>query len=105
MLNLLNEARDSKFVTRKWKLQWNAIYYVGNEIIYNAEVLKSNHCNYNDTYILVKGDIVTTANYIPTQVAFKNCTPFTKCITKKRNNNTWCWRFRFSHINAQPNRM
>ena len=33
ILNLLNEANDSKFVTRKWNLfndQSNANYYVGN---------------------------------------------------------------------------
>ena len=32
--------------------------------------------------ILVSGDIVTTTHNIPTQVAFKNCAPFVKCITK-----------------------
>ena len=43
--------------------------------------MKSNLCDYNDAYILVKGDITVTA--VPTtQVAFKNCAPFTKCITK-----------------------
>ena len=45
ILNLLNEASDSKFVTRKWntdndKSNWN--YDVRNEIIYNTENLKSN---------------------------------------------------------------
>ena len=59
-----------------------ANYDVGNEIIYNGEVLKSDLCDYNDAHILVKGDIVTTAHNIPTQVAFKNCTPFIKYITK-----------------------
>ena len=47
MLNLLNEANDSKFVARKWNIandQSNENYYVGNEIIYNTEVLKHNHC-------------------------------------------------------------
>ena len=34
---------------------------MGNDIIYNTEVLKSNLCNYNDTYILVKGDITMEA--------------------------------------------
>ena len=34
---------------------------VGNEIIYTTEVLKSNLCDYNDTYILVRGDITVTA--------------------------------------------
>ena len=28
---------------------------VGNDIIYSAEVLKSNICDYNDAYILVRG--------------------------------------------------
>ena len=45
ILNLLKEPNDSKFVTRKWNIvsdQSNANYDVGNEIIYNTEVLKSN---------------------------------------------------------------
>ena len=85
ILNLLNEPNDSKFVARKGNIvndQSNANYDVGNEIIYNIEVLKSNLCDYNDAYILVRIDIVTTANNNPTPVAFKNCAPFTKCITK-----------------------
>ena len=69
----MNNANDSKFVTRKWNIvndNSKANYNAGNEIIYNTGVLKSNLCNCNDAYILVKGDItVTTA-------------PFTKYITK-----------------------
>ena len=56
-LNLLNEASGSKFVKRKWNIvndQSNASYDVGNAIIYNAKVLKSNLCDYNDAYILVR---------------------------------------------------
>ena len=34
-----------------------ANYDVRNEVIYNAETLKSDLCDYNDTYILVKSDI------------------------------------------------
>ena len=52
--NILNEANDSKFVTSKWNIvndQWNANGDVGNEIIYNTEVLKSNLCAYNDVYV------------------------------------------------------
>ena len=51
ILNLLNEADDSKFVTRKWKIVNDSSktnYDVENEIIYNTKVLKSNLCNYND---------------------------------------------------------
>ena len=50
ILNLLNEANDFKFVKRKWNIvndHSNANYGVGNEIIYNTEVLKSNLCDYN----------------------------------------------------------
>ena len=45
------------------------------------QVLKSSLCDYNNAYILVRGDItIIAAPQI--QVAFKNCAPFTKCITK-----------------------
>ena len=83
ILNLLNETNDSKFVTRKWNIvndNPKANYNVGNDIIYNTEVLKSN-CDYNGAYILVKGDITVTGAAV-TQITFKNCAPFTKCITK-----------------------
>ena len=33
-----------------------ANYSIGNEVIYSTEVLKSNLCDYNDPYILVRGD-------------------------------------------------
>ena len=58
ILNLLNGASDSWFVTRKWNIvndQSSDIYVVGNEFIYNTEVLKSNYCDYNDTFILPRG--------------------------------------------------
>ena len=81
---LLNEANDSKFVTRKWNIvkdNSKANYNAANEITYNTEVLKSGLCDYNNAYILVRGDITVTAAP-KTQVSFTNCTPFIKCITK-----------------------
>ena len=48
ILNLLNEANDSKFVTTKWNIvndNLNTNYDAANEIIYNTEVLKSRFCN------------------------------------------------------------
>ena len=65
ILNLLNEANDSKFATRKWNIvNDNSIpnYDATNEITYNTEVLKSNLCDYNDAYILVRGDITVTSS-------------------------------------------
>ena len=43
--------------------------------------MKSSLCDYNNAYILVKGD-VTVRTAPATQVAFKKCAPFTKCIIK-----------------------
>ena len=84
IMNLLNETSDSKFVARKCNIfnnQSNAYYDLGNKVIYNTEVLKSNLYEYYDAYILVGGDIIVVAAP-PSQVAFKNCAPFAKCITK-----------------------
>ena len=54
ILNLINEASDSKFATRKRNIlnyQTNASHYVGNEITFNTVVLKSNLCFFNNGYI------------------------------------------------------
>ena len=51
----------------------NANYDVGNEIIYNTEVWKSNLFDYNDAWILVRGDITIIGHQV-TEIAFKNCT-------------------------------
>ena len=58
-------------------------------------MLRSNLCDYADSYILVKGTITTTgagANAYARQadernkgVTFKNCAPFTKCISRINN--------------------
>ena len=69
ILNLLNELNDSKFVTRKWNVvnyNLRSNHDATNEITYNTGILKSNLSDYNDA----------------TQVAFKNCKPFTKSITE-----------------------
>ena len=58
MMNFLNEASNSKFVTRKYNIfndQSNAYYDIANQIIYNTEVLKSNISEYNNAFILVRG--------------------------------------------------
>ena len=75
----------NQFVTKKWNIvnnQSNANYDVGNGIIYNTETLKSNLYDHNDAYILVRRDITTADQNFAIEVVFKNCTPFTKCITK-----------------------
>ena len=81
----MNLASHSKFKTIKWNIangQSNTNYNVGNEIIHNIEALKYNICDYNKDYILVRGDLITTAHNNQNPVAFKICAPFNKCITK-----------------------
>ena len=84
ILNLLNEANDSKFVSRKWNIvidNSKANHAVGDNIIYNTEVLKSDLCDYNDFYILVLGDITITEDN-GHGVEFKNFAAVTKCLTE-----------------------
>ena len=75
-MNLLNES-----VTRNLNIvndQSNMNYSLGIEIICCTEVLKSNLCDYNDVYILARGD----STIIGHDVTHKIWTTFTKCITK-----------------------
>ena len=58
-------------------------------------MLRSNLCDYADSYILVKGTITITgaganagerhAEERAKGVTFKNCAPFTKCISRINN--------------------
>ena len=60
----MNEANDSKFVTRKWNVvndYSKAKYGAANKITNNTEVLKYSFCNYNNVYIFIRGDITVTA--------------------------------------------
>ena len=90
ILNLLNDSDNefSKFVTRNWYIindRNNGQYSRGNKndstIKFETKVIKPNLCNYSDGYILVTGDIKVAAAAAGTNVAFKNCVPFTRCLT------------------------
>ena len=56
-------------------------------------MLRSSLCDYSDAYILVKGNISVNntaadgaaANNTNKKVIFKNCAPFTNCISKINN--------------------
>ena len=90
IVNLLNNSdnESSRFVTRKWyafKDQNNTEFREGNENDssnkFEIKVIKSNLWDYSDAYILVTGDTKTTGGNADTKVAFKNCAPFTRCVT------------------------
>ena len=90
IVNLLNDSEklNSKFATRKWYIindQSNGEYGIGNDndstIKSETKVIKPNLCDYSDACILVTGNIKFTGIATDTNVAFKNCAPFTSCVT------------------------
>ena len=97
--NLLDTASNqpSKFRTRNW-VEINDESrgtYTSNDIKFKTTMLRSNLCDYADAYILVKGTITITgagnddgtkrADERDKGVTFKNCAPFTKCISRINN--------------------
>ena len=93
IVNLLNDSenKSSKFATRKWYIindQNSGQCGRGNEgendstIKFETKVIKPNLCDYSDAYILVTGDIKIADIVADTDVAFKNCAPFTRCATR-----------------------
>ena len=69
--------------------------YTSNDIEFKTTILRFNLCNYANVYILVKGTITITAagdndaakslGERNKGVIFKNCAPFTKCISRINN--------------------
>ena len=90
IVNLLNDPdnESSKFATRKWYIindQNNGQYGRGNEndstIKFETKVMKPNLYDYSDAYILVRVDVKVPDVPANTNVAFKNCSLFTRCVT------------------------
>ena len=87
LINLLNDSSngESKFATKKWfdvdTQTAKGKYKQGNTIKFKTETVKSSLVDYSDVFILVTGNITVEANN-NTDVAFKNCAPFSTCTTK-----------------------
>ena len=90
IVNLLGDAGNEslRFATKIWYVindQNNADYDEGNEngktIKFETKVIKQSFRDYSDAYILVTRNITATGGNANTRAAFKNCVPFTKCIT------------------------
>ena len=86
IINLLNNSsnEESKLATKKWYVidsqTTKGNYKQGDTIKPETETIKSSLCDYSDAFILVTGNItVNAAN--DTDVAFKNCAPFSTCKT------------------------
>ena len=87
IINLLNGSsnEESKFATKTWyvidRQRTKGKYKHGDTIKFETETIKSSLCDYSDAFILVTGNnTVNTDNN--TEVALKNCTPFSTCTTK-----------------------
>ena len=96
--NLLNNESNQpyKFRTRNWveiNNEARGTYSPNKQIKFKASMVRSSLCGYSDTYILVKGNITVNntagagaaANNTNKKVIFKNCAPFTCCISKINN--------------------
>ena len=98
--NLIDDASNhpSKFRTKNWveiNDELRGTYNVNSQIKFKTTMLKSSLCDYGDAYILVKGKIKITragddaaarqADERDKSAAFKNCAPFTNCISEINN--------------------
>ena len=92
--NTLNQP--SKLKTKNWieiNDESRGAYNVNSQIKFKTTMLKSSLCDYSDVYILVKGTITVNntaaqgvaANNTNKKVIFKNCAPFTNCISEINN--------------------
>ena len=95
--NWLDNASNqpSKFRTKLW-VEINDESrgtYTGSNITFKTTMLRSNLCDYADAYILVNGTITRAGDDVAARqadergkgVTFKNCAPFTKCISRINN--------------------
>ena len=91
--------QPSKFRTRNWveiNDEIRGTYSPNKQIKFKTSMLRSSLCDYRDAYILVKGNITVNntaddaaaaaaADNTNKKVIFKNCAPFTNCISKINN--------------------
>ena len=96
--NLLNEGlnKPSRFRTKHW-VEINddvtGVYSPNKQIRFKTAMLSSSLFDYSDAYILVKGNVAVNstaadgaaANNTNKKLIFKNCAPFTNCISKINN--------------------
>ena len=86
IINLLHDSsnEEPKFATKKWYVidsqTTKREYKQGDTIKFETETIKSSLCNYSDAFFLVTGNKIVIASN-GTDVAFKNCAPFSTCKT------------------------
>ena len=95
IINLLENTpyQPSEFRTKNWvevNDESRGTYNVNSQIKFKTSMLRSSLCDYSDAYILVNATITipNTAAADPNNrknIIFKNCVPFTSCISKINN--------------------
>ena len=96
--NLIDDESNQpfKFRAKNWvKIndESRGTYNVNSQIKFKTTMLKSSLYDYSDAYILVKGTITVSntaaegaaASNVDKKVIFKNCAPFTNCISEINN--------------------
>ena len=97
IINLLDNTpnQPTKFRTKNWveiNDESRGTYNTNSQITFKTSMLRSNLCDYIDAYML-KGTIIVAntavadadATNTNKKVIFKNCTPFTSCISRINN--------------------
>ena len=90
--NLLDESNEqpTKFRTTNW-VEVNddsrGTYNTNSQIKFKTSMLMSKLCDFSDAYIRVRGKVTAAgvADGAQATFAFKNCAPFTSCITEINN--------------------
>ena len=94
IVTLLDDSDNDvlRFATRKWYIindQNNGQYGRGNQndstINFETKVVEPNLCDYSDAHIPVIGYIKVAAVVADTNVVFKNCALFARCVTHINN--------------------
>ena len=101
IINLLDNTpnQSTQFRTKKWveiNDESRRTYNTNSQIRSETSMLQSSLCDYSDAYLLFKGTITVAntavarqaANNANKKVIFKNCAPFTSCISKINNTQT-----------------
>ena len=92
-MNQLNHLNLEQEIGLKKNDEERGTYSPNKQIKFKTTLLRCSLCDYNDAYILVKGNITVSntaagcgnANNTNKKVIFKNCTPFTSYISKINN--------------------
>ena len=94
-------SQPTKFRKKNWVAindDSRGTYNTNSQIKFNFSLLRSSLCDYNDAYILISGTTTITgvgaddaAKWLDERnkgVIFKNCAPFTNCISEINNTQT-----------------